>query len=259
MPEATPSYASLPPAKPSLGDCLFYHSFTFPSGESVEGLWDLRGRFADYIGNVALTGKSVLDVGTASGFLAFEAERAGAKSVMALDGPTTADFERVPFRGDDYLENRAAWVAERDVYIEQIRNSFWYAHYEMGSKVEATLRTIRSLPYWDRQFDVVIAGAIVEHHGDPVSFIGAIARLAKETVIIGFTDIIDVDALYMAPHSAWTDPKISYGWWRLTRGLYARVFENLGFSIELSPSSAIHVANNGLVTQRTTLVATRRH
>jgi SAM-dependent methyltransferase len=248
---------SLPPAKPALDDCLFYHSFTFPKGKSVDGLWDIRGRFADYIGNVALAGKSVLDAGTASGFLAFEAERVGAKSVVALDGMSTADFERVPFRGDDYQENRAAWVAERDVYLKRIRNAFWYAHYEFQSNVEATYRTTRSLPYWDRQFDVVNAGAVVEHHGDPVSYIGAIARLARETVIIGFTEIIDDDALYMMPHSPWTDPEISYGWWRLTRGLYARVFDNLGFSIKLFPASAIHVANGGLDTQRTTLVATR--
>lgn len=52
------------------------------------GSWDLRGRFADYTANVDLRGKTVLDVGSASGFLTFEAERAGATvTSYDVEGP----------------------------------------------------------------------------------------------------------------------------------------------------------------------------
>ena len=60
---------------PRKEDCLFYHSMTYPNGETVEGVWDLRGVFAQYIGNYPIKSKTVLDVGTATGFLAFESER----------------------------------------------------------------------------------------------------------------------------------------------------------------------------------------
>ena len=38
----------------------------------------------------------------------------------------------------------------------------------------------------DERFDVVIAGAIVEHLSHPVSALGALERLAQEAVIIPF-------------------------------------------------------------------------
>ena len=58
-------------------DCHWYHTIDPPSG-SVTGEWDLRNRFDDYVGHVDLSGKRVLDIGTASGFLTWEAERRGA-------------------------------------------------------------------------------------------------------------------------------------------------------------------------------------
>jgi hypothetical protein len=54
---------------PARSECLFYHSMDFPDGESVAGVWDIRGQFDQYIGNYPISGKTVLDVGTASGFL----------------------------------------------------------------------------------------------------------------------------------------------------------------------------------------------
>ena len=58
-------------------DCFFYHTLDLPGIGLVEGQWDLRGRFDDYIGDVDLRDKTVLDVGTANGFLTFEAEKRG--------------------------------------------------------------------------------------------------------------------------------------------------------------------------------------
>lgn len=52
---------------------------------------------------------------------------------------------------------------------------------------------------WERKFDVIFAGAIVEHISDPVSAIGAFARLANEAVIISMTGVVDTDAESMHP------------------------------------------------------------
>ena len=62
----------------SAAECVFYHSLDLPLSGPQKGHWDLRGRFDDYVGNVPLSGRSALDVGTASGFLSFEAEKRGA-------------------------------------------------------------------------------------------------------------------------------------------------------------------------------------
>ena len=60
-------------------DCYFYHTLDLPGIGTVEGQWDLRGRFDDYIGGVDLQDKTVLDVGAGNGFLTFEAEKRGAR------------------------------------------------------------------------------------------------------------------------------------------------------------------------------------
>jgi hypothetical protein len=60
-----------------LEDCFFYHAMDLPEFGLVPAHWDLRGRFDDYVGGVGVAGKSVLDIGTATGFLSFEAEKLG--------------------------------------------------------------------------------------------------------------------------------------------------------------------------------------
>src|SRR6516164_8364027 len=89
--------------------CFFYHVMDLPGIGTVGQDWDLRGRVDDYLGNIELAGKRVLDVGTASGFLTFEMERMGAEVVsLDADGPK-CNFP-LPFRrlsGD----NRHKWEA----------------------------------------------------------------------------------------------------------------------------------------------------
>ena|SRR5687767_12615915 len=68
-----------------LEDCFFYHAMDLPGFGLVRGHWDLREKFDDYVGGVPMAGKSVLDVGTATGFLSFEAEKKGASRVLSFD------------------------------------------------------------------------------------------------------------------------------------------------------------------------------
>ena len=167
--------------------CHFYHCLDFPNGETVENAtWDLRGRFERYIG-YPLRGKTVLDVGTASGFLAFSAEEAGARRVTAFDGLHYRDFERIPFKGSAFTDDRLRYIAEAEMHFKTMKNGFWHAWHKKGSSVEVVYAPVTQLWRWDRKFDVVIAGAIVEHLSDPVPFIGALAGLANEAVILAGT------------------------------------------------------------------------
>ena len=88
---------------PERGDCQFYHSLDFPDDTSIEGFWDIRGRFDEYVGRYPLAGKSVLDIGTATGFLAFSAEAAGAQ-VTALDARGQKNFSASLFATHSIIE-----------------------------------------------------------------------------------------------------------------------------------------------------------
>lgn len=232
---------------PELSDCYFYHSIDLPDGTSIQGYWDIRGRFEQYIGGYPLAGKTVLDVGTATGFLAFSAEAAGGR-VTALDARGSEDFQRVPFRDSLYHRDRSAWVADFEATSHRpLRNGFWHAWHKLQSQVEVVYESADKLHSWDRRFDVVLAGAIIEHLADPVSAIGGMARLANEAVIIAFTDVHDSEELIMRANGDWSNPVWDYEWWTLSRGLYRRVFENLGFAIEIVSSTALanpHPFNN---------------
>ncbi len=226
---------------------------TFPDGESVDGAWDIRGQFNQYIGNYPLQGKTVLDVGTASGFLALEAERAGAR-VTALDARHAGEFNRLPFGDSLYHLDRAAHVAQTEAWLTMLKSGFWYSWHRFGSGAEMVYAPLAELPYWERRFDVVIAGALLEHLADPVSTIGSLAALAKEAVIIAFTPIADSAGQFMETATAWSNPEDSFTFWTLSRGLYARIFENLGFSIEILPAAA-RIGESEHV--RSTLIARR--
>src|SRR6516165_11122315 len=65
--------------------CYFYQSMEQPGFGLQRGEWDLRGRFDEYIGHVDLAGARVLDVGCASGYLSFSAERSGVADVYSFD------------------------------------------------------------------------------------------------------------------------------------------------------------------------------
>ena len=103
-------------------------------------------------------------------------------------------------------------------------------------------------------FDVVLAGAIVEHLSNPVSVIWALSRLAKEAVIIGYTPVIMDEGLFMATGNSWDNPDNNFTWWNLSYGLYQRIFANVGFEVEILPATARHFGEEH---SRPTIVARR--
>ena len=106
-----------------LEECYFYHSMEIPGYGLVEGPWDLRGGVDDYLGNVDLNGKRVLEVGTASGFLCFTMEGRGA-DVVAYDLSDEQSWDVVPYAQYDH----ASFDTERREHLRKLNTSWWLAH-----------------------------------------------------------------------------------------------------------------------------------
>jgi hypothetical protein len=242
---------------PPADECRFYHDLDLPHGETITGVWDIRGRFDEYIGNYPIAGKTVLDVGTASGFLAFSAEHAGAL-VTAAEARDARDIRLLHFRDSLYHRDRAEWLREYEKDLVRLKNGFWYVWHRLDSGVEVVYAPIDAFPLWRRRFDVVIVGAILEHLADPVSAIGNMASVAGEALIVAFTPVEETDELLMRAANRWDEPVYCYTWWTLSRGLYERVFANLGFSLDFVTSTAVTRVNGHEVTvERPTIVARR--
>lgn len=243
-----------PRPKPDQAECFFYHAMQLPDSGRVGGEWDLLPYFEEYVGGVALAGRSLLDIGTASGLVGFEAERRGAR-VIAFDLASAAQIAMVPFAGQPWYEDRDAWVASAEGWVRSLHNAWWFAWHEYRSAARVAYGELAWLARVLEPQDVVVAGAFIEHMSDPVTALGHLCRLAREELVIGFTPIAPGPGRHMRPNIPWR-PETAFAWWELSADLYRAVFDACGFSVDIHPARALHRLD-GLAT-RSTLVARRR-
>ena len=240
----------------SLDDCYFYHTMELPHFGVVRGHWDLRGRFEDYVGGVSVEGKSVLDVGAATGFLSFESERQGASRVVSFDMSDVRQQAFVPFKGKLYREDYESWVYYHTLTVEKWKNAYWLCHRLLGSKADVYYGDVYRLPSELGEFDVVIAGALLEHLSDPVAALISIARLTRETLVL-VTPLIQTDERIARFEPSADRPADDYTWWTYSVGLYREVLAILGFRIEkISYGNYYHEYEKRLE-ERPTIVAVR--
>jgi SAM-dependent methyltransferase len=199
---------------PRIEDCRFYHAMDLPQVGFVQGAWDLRGRFDEYIGGVKLKDRSVLDVGAASGFLSFEAEQRGAQSVTSFNADSFSQLQRNPG-----LE-----VNESD--FKAHLNSYRLAHYLLKSKAIPIFGNIYRLGDIAPKSDVVIVGQILVHLRDPFGALEQIARCTAHTIVIaeGMFDHPDPIAAYLGG----TTP---FSWFHFSTAVYREFLPKLGFEI----------------------------
>lgn len=246
-------------ARPDLTGCFFYHTMDLPVLGVVRGIWHIRD-FPQYIGSVDLKGKTVLDVGTASGFLSFEAERAGAGHVVSFDADSTERMYRLPFAENQYWTDWPAWVKDGNVWLDALKKSYRVTHGLLGSKAQTCYGDIFHLrTLFPDSFDVTIAGAVLEHLNDPVSAIASMATVTRERLVIAFTPIIASEEIMLRAATPMRDPASDYTWWTGSRGMYRKVLENMGFQIERIVPSVAFIEPKGQREMRSTLVARRRH
>lgn len=245
---------------PEKSDCVFYHSIDLPNGETIEAEWDIRGRFANYIGDYPIAGKTLLDVGTASGFLSFEAEKAGA-IVTSIDAFTGREFTQLPHIDRPYHTDRQGFIDGTNEHLRMLRNSYWYSWHKTNSRAEVIYAPLADLPFWSQKFDVVLAGAITEHLSDPMTMVGNLAGVAKEAVIIAFDPINDSEEMTLTAGPNWklSGHEYAFTWYSVSRGLYRQLFDNVGFDVEFVDAWAVpSFAKTTEPVKRTTVVARRR-
>jgi SAM-dependent methyltransferase len=167
-----------PATPPTLEDCGFYHSIDLPGLGLQVGTWDLRGHYDDYFGGHNFAGERVLDLGTASGALAFEMERRGAREVIGFDLDDGLTY-------DCRLPTDQVTLADFRNGVKRIKNGFWLARRALGSQVGVVYGHVGNLPAGLGQFDTVMMGNILQHLQDPV---GAVLQAIQRTGHIIITE-----------------------------------------------------------------------
>jgi len=236
------SFKTIPPRKPDLKDCRFYHSVTLPSGE-VSGEWDLRKDVDAYLGNVDFKGKSVFEVGPASGFLSIHMEKAGA-SVTCLEPPMSHLWDIVPFEGF----NVEKWRKEFVDIIGGVRNSFWYYH----DLHKSSVRMIETDPYHIQpdvgDYDIGLLASVLLHTRAPFNLLEQVARRVRETIIVTemYNPELGQEAICrLLPHRGVQQVDT---WWQFSPGFFFSSLGLLGFTeARFSTHNQYSAATNQIV------------
>lgn len=227
-------------------DCTFYHSIDLPN-ETVVGDWDLRPTIDAYLGNYDFAGKRVLDVGTAGGYLAFEAERRGASEVVAFDLANVESWDILPGSDPQTVED-----FRREFYSR--RRGFWYAHRALNSRVQLVEGTLAEMPDMGH-FDVAILGMILPHIRDPLGALATVASRADALVITQQMPQREGPWAYFMPT---TDNRMFNAWWVLTPDCFKRYLSLLGFEVTHMVTER-HICNHRGDTEDCTALVAQRH
>jgi SAM-dependent methyltransferase len=243
----------------SADECEFYHAMDLPGVGPIDGAWDLRAGVREYLGGLEPSGKRVLDVGTASGFLAFWMEGAGA-DVVGYDLSEEQDWDLVPYAGVDPAVERAA----RKEHIRRLNNSFWFAHRALGSAVKLAQGSVYEIPAALGAFDVAVFGSILLHLRDPFRALERALALTRETAVV--TDVLPRRAVLVPVLARWLGPTLEFlpdasrgsptdSWFRLSPHAVVRMLGVLGF---VDSSVSFHRQLYGGVARRLFTVVARR-
>jgi len=210
-------------------ECYWYHAFDLPGIGDIPGGWDLRGTIDAYLGGASLEGLTFIDLGTASGFVSFAAERRGARVISYDIGDPRKELQPnlLPRPRDDGRRDELLDEAERNV--EQMKRSYWLAHRLLGSEAKAYYGDLYRLSELLYPVDVVHVGQILVHLRDPLGALTEAGRLARKRLVIVEGSMSTEEPLAGLLARA-QGPERS--WWHFSIGFYRRFLEVLGFEIE---------------------------
>ena len=214
-------------------DCYFYHTCEIPGFGLVTGEWDLRGHESEYLGGVSFNGKSVLEVGPASGYLSFWMEDNGA-NVTAYDLDINRKWDFVPFHDVDLSH----FNKERRSHLERMNNSWRFIHDARSSKARLVYGSVYDINPSLGLFDVVTMSSMLLHVRDPFMAIERAASVAKKTMVItevhqdqllgNKVGISSEPALYLMPRALTRTPLDA--WWIIPSTLTVEILNILGFT-----------------------------
>lgn len=235
----------------SADECDFYHTMDIPGHGLVQGLFDLRGKVDEYLGNYDFAGKRVLEIGPASGFLTFELEKRGAEVVVADVGDEHPwDFVPYPASVMEPVQST------RRLHIRRLKNSFWFAHRKFGSRAKAWYGDVYNLPDGLGHFDVAIMAAVLLHVKSPLVLMAECAKRAS-TLIVTELHYGDLEGKPVCRLHATVDNLEWDTWWDLSSDFIRQFAAILGFG-SMSPQLHEQQHATGVSVQFFTVIASKR-
>ncbi len=205
----------------------WYHTIDLPGGIATPGEYDHRPIVPKVPLPDRLDGLRCLDVGTQDGFWAFEMERRGAASVVAIDVERIEDL--------DWPEPRPELGEDAHEFLVRRQRAFEIAREALGSKVERRFVSVYDLrPDNVGTFDFAFLGTLLHHLRDPIGALQSVRRVVDgqlvlvaafsvaKTALLPFTpvaELLEVGSrpFFEMPNVAGLRRQLELGGWKIER------------------------------------------
>jgi tRNA (mo5U34)-methyltransferase len=155
----------------------WYHTIDLGQGVATPGQYDLEPLLPHYGIPGTLAGKSVLDVGPAHGYFAFEFERRGA-TVATAELPNWAEHDASPV-----LQHEFARAGDSPESYH--RGALGFAIEARGSQVRRHFCNVYDLtPERVGTYDFVFCASVLLHLTDPLRALFGIRRVCRDEAVI---------------------------------------------------------------------------
>jgi len=227
----------------------WYHAINLPGGITTPGMYDYRSTVSAFHLPERMEGMSVLDVGSASGFWAFEFERRGA-DVTSVDLPSLEMLDRFPGQetstllrtiqkmivphSEDKLSGLVRSYSAAELHHYLLDAPFRLCARLLGSRAERRYCTVYDLSpekVGRASFDLVFLGDILVHTLRPFDALVAAAKMCRGTLVVaqempGNPD----DPPAMTYRGGEKTGEDDICWWLPNEACFKQLLKKLGFA-----------------------------
>jgi len=217
----------------------WYHTISLPGGLVTPGVYDFRSSLPCFQFPQDMRGMSVLDVGSATGFFAFELERRGAL-VTSVETPSLEALDRFPGQTVEQSVEKIQkmigvghpkYTAE-ELYRYLLDGPFEFCRNLLNSKVERCFSSVYDVPakLGNRTFDLVFMGDILLHTLYPLQALAAVTPLCKGRLVLSQVMPEAPDGQPAMQYVGGDDPVADeICWWLPNQACMAQLLKKLGF------------------------------
>jgi tRNA (mo5U34)-methyltransferase len=215
----------------------WYHTVDLGDGLITPGDFDYRSNLLTFHFPSSMAGMDVLDVGSATGFFAFDFEKRGA-NVISVELPSIADWDMPT--GEDRERTLANLMRDHQTdtvegaYHYHLDGPFQFCHKILKSKVRRVYSTIYELSadkLGMKQFDIIFLGDVLLHTFAPLKALAALSPLCRGTLII--TEHLwdeDEHAQPLMFYAGGATPALDRRtWWYPNKACMDQMLKRLGF------------------------------
>lgn len=225
----------------------WYHTLALPNGLVTPGLYDFRGSLSCFQFPADMTGMNVLDIGSATGFFAFEFERRGAR-VVSVELPSLKALDRFPGQKiEQTLEKIEQMIVPSSVnglsgfvkkysaeqlYFYLLEGPFEFCRKLLDSKIERCYSTVYDLSpaRLGTEFDLIFMGDILLHILNPLMALAAVAPLCRGSLVLSQVMPDDQGSRPVMHYVGGDDPRADeISWWWPNESCLAQLLKKLGF------------------------------